>query len=40
MARWTVWDQLPRTLQQAWAAIGREFGHGLLTAVIDLPEPH
>ena len=27
-------------MAQIGAAIGREFGHGLLTAVIDLPEPH
>ena len=40
MARLDRLGPIAKDVAQAGAAIGREFGHGLLTAVIDLPEPH
>ena len=39
MARLDRLGPIAKDVAQAGAAIGREFGHGLLTAVIDLPEP-
>jgi class 3 adenylate cyclase/tetratricopeptide (TPR) repeat protein len=40
MARLDRLGPIAKDVAQAGAAIGREFGHRLLTAVIDLPEPH